>query len=73
MTKTFQIRKITSPKAENYGNWVLTVGEVGYLGMIDNVKVLFEAETRKKVKDYAEQNNITIDYIDSGRTYGCRW
>lgn len=74
MGKVVQIRKVTSPKSEDFGKWILTVGDAGYLGMIENTEVIFKADTRKAVKAYAEQNNIIVNYIESGRSpSGCKW
>ena len=72
--KTVMIMKGWGVKSELRGKWYLEIADVGYLGMHENIKILFVADTRKEVKAYAESQGLTVDYIDSGRhPSGCRW
>lgn len=72
--KFYSIEKVFSPRSEYNGKWIIKSFSVGYLGFHENVNIVFVAETRKAVREYAKKNDLPIRYIDSGRRpAGAKW
>ncbi len=69
----YSIVKEHNAKSKNYGEWFLLKQHKEDSSIITD-GVIFGATTRKECVDYAKQNNISINYIDSGRIpSGCKW
>lgn len=70
----YMITKVSNPRSEKNGLWLLASYEISKYSNMEMVEEIAWCEKRKPLIALAEEKNIDIFHIDSGRTQGgCKW
>ena len=74
MEYMYHIDKCDAVRSEHYGTWYVMKCEKIDYGLVPTIGVVFRAKTRKECIAYANENNLNVTFIGSGRIVkGHRW